>query len=341
MDATLFCCGEIGQALFNFRRQFLGYMIVSNQPEDLLVHPGERHDAFDAPLVGLNDILAFSPSGPSSHRRRVQGVVTHQTPGEYFYIEAEGGALRVNTEQDTLLTVGDRVEAAGFFVLKQRKAEMTGAVFRRLGTGILPSPIMVDVRELINYRLRSIRDPGRDLDDHLITVEGQLVSVGGEGKTLPALVLESAGELIAVAMVGDEEVERLGSLRLSSRLRVTGICSLNALTEPINRDNPAVLSLLLRSVDDLVVVQVATWWTARRLWTALALAVGTLVVSMTWSIVLRRRVAIKGAQLAEESGTDWRRICTTRRSSRSPASTSNWRRARGCNMWTRRGAPFI
>lgn len=289
------------QALFNYRRQFLGYRIASNRREDLIVHPGLKNEAFEVPLVELDEILAFSPDGSTAHRRRVRGVVTHSRAGEYFYIQARDSALRINTRLDAPLAVGDLVEASGFFMLNNNKAEMTAAVFRRLGKAELPEAIRVDVKELLKPRMRSIHDPGRDLDDHRIMIEGDLVGVGEGEQGLPTLVIDLEGELVSVFLMDRESLEAFADFRLFSRLRVTGICNLiYPSIEPADGGRPNGLRLLLSSIEDVTVVRMASWWTAQRLWTALGLALGTLMILAAWSIVLRRRVAIKGTQLAEE-----------------------------------------
>jgi signal transduction histidine kinase len=57
---------------------------------------------------------------------------------------------------------------------------------------------------------------------------------------------------------------------------------------------------LIPTPDDVIVIRAAPWWTPQRLWFLLG-GIGTvLAVTLAWNWLLRRRVELRSAQLAEE-----------------------------------------
>ena len=84
------------------------------------------------PLVTLDRLLPFrtDPIGP--HRVRVGGTVTYSLPGEFFYLQEQGGAVRVETESELELKPGDRVEAVGFVDISRFIGTLGDATVRKI-----------------------------------------------------------------------------------------------------------------------------------------------------------------------------------------------------------------
>jgi len=80
---------------------------------------------------------------------------------------------------------------------------------------------------------------------------------------------------------------------IGSRLRITGICSVRIDTRSNVREGVAVTKsfrVLMRSPQDVVVVQRPSWWTPGHALVLLALALAATLVVLGWVMVLRRRV---------------------------------------------------
>jgi signal transduction histidine kinase len=84
-------------------------------------------------------------------------------------------------------------------------------------------------------------------------------------------------------------------------VRVTGVCDLIPGRDVILLSTASTtFSLLSRSANDIVLVKAPSWWTRERL-VAVLISVGVaLLVALVWVVELRRRVALRSRQLAEE-----------------------------------------
>lgn len=94
------------------------------------------------------------------------------------------------------------------------------------------------------------------------------------------------------------------SLQIGSKLQVTGIAELmyseyreNRIFNPLL---PSKMDVLLRSKNDVTVLQAAPWWTARRLVGLLIFGVVVLAVVLLWVWQLRSQLARRSKQLAAE-----------------------------------------
>ena len=289
-------------AYFNSRRQFLGARVLTNRPEDLRIVRPRAAEAFAAPEVALSDITGFSAKESDLHRRRVRGTVTLSKPGDYFYLQEKPHAVRVNTRQSDALQPGDIVEAAGFFQLEHHRAEMHEAVFRRIGRGPPPEPEQIVRQQALVQEPRATNAPAQDYDDYLVALRGRLLSVDAKQGEPLRLNLECDGVLVPAEFTSPPSPDFVATLRADSELLVSGVCAITfSESRPVVKwPTPVALRLLLRGPEDVQVLQAASWWTPERLWAALGLVAAVLLGALGWVALLRRQVAQRGAQLAEE-----------------------------------------
>ncbi|MBL9201572.1 MAG: ATP-binding protein [Opitutaceae bacterium] len=289
-------------AYFNSRRQFIGARVLTNSPGDLRILRPRAAEAFDAPEVALSDVTGFSARQSDLHRRRVRGTVTLSKPGHYFYLQEKPHAVRVNTRQTDVLQPGDIVEAAGFFQLEHHRAEMHEAVFRRVGRGPPPEPEEIVRQQALVQEPRATSAPSQDYDDYLVSLRGRLLSVDAKQGEPLRLNLECDGVLVPAEFTSPPKADFITALRADSELLVSGICAITfSESRPVvNWPVPIALRLLLRGPEDVQVLRAASWWTPERLWTALGLVAVVLFGALAWVASLRRQVAQRGAQLAEE-----------------------------------------
>lgn len=288
-------------AYFNSRRQFLGARVRANDASDFQITKVAPTDAFAVPEISLSDGMLFSAQGGSPHRRRVKGIVTLCVPGEYFVLQEKEHALRIKTRMKERLEPGDVVEASGFFTLEHHKAEMLDAIFRRLGRTTAPVAEEISGEQLFTAKPGSAAYLARDYDDYLVSLRGQLVSIDVMGSANPRLNLECDGVLIPAEITSGADIRLLSTLRTGSYLQVTGVCGLTFSGSPpvVEWPQPIAARLLLRDPGDIEVVVAASWWTRERLWGVLGLVGIILVGTLAWAALLRRRVAVRGRELAE------------------------------------------
>ena len=95
--------------------------------------------------VPVSSLMRFSPGGRSQHRVRVRGVVTYQQRGRALFLQNHGRGLRVLTQQDTALTIGDLVDVIGFPGVGESAPVLEDAVFHRIGSGHRRDPLKLDL----------------------------------------------------------------------------------------------------------------------------------------------------------------------------------------------------
>lgn len=286
----------------NLRGQVQGGKISSNFADDLRIVRPPQQDAFEVPLVALREIMVFSPNEPDLHRRRVKGVVTLSVPGQYFYLQDGGSALKVTTRSSEYLPPGESVEASGFFHLENQKAEMAWAAIRRLGPVEKITPFEIAAADVMITPRNGIYSPVRDLDEHLVSLRGRLLDVNSTAPGLPVLMIESDDMLVPVRFSTAQDFTKISKLRSGSELSITGVCSVSFDKFPGlgEERRPASFGLLLRDVDDVRILNEASWWTRGRLLAALGLTGGLLLVFLVWSAMLRRTVEVKSTKLVSE-----------------------------------------
>ena len=289
------------RAYFNSRRQFLGVRIDTNEPHDLKIVQPAVADAFGVPELSLAEAAGFSAQGTDAHRRRVRGTVTLCNPGHFFYIQDEKYGLRINTRQTDVLQPGDVVEATGFFQLQHHRAEVTEALFRRIGRVAAVQPEEIARQQALVSEPRATDTPAQDFDDFLIALRGTLVSIDHKQGEPLRLYLECDGVLVSAEFSAAPERKFIASLRPDSVLRVSGVCALtfSESLPVVNWPQAMGMRLLLRGPEDIQVIAAASWWTPERLAAALGLTSVVLLLALAWAALLRRRVALRSAQLAE------------------------------------------
>ena len=257
---------------FNARRQWLESRLRSPDLGQVQVVEAPPGDPFERPLTPAAYILRFASHVDAGHRVHVRGAVTLYRSGELFFRDG-AYALWVRTRQRMSLKPGDMVEVAGFPALSEYGPILEDATFRRTGAGSWPQPIAATARTAIE----------RGLTPDLIRVEAQLlnrVHVAGQ----LSLTMEASGLIFQAQLEDSSPAGELSSLSNGSRLQLSGICLSRGAS------GPQSLLLLLRSPQDVVVLQTPSWWTPRHTLWALAAMTAIILAALFWVLVLRMRV---------------------------------------------------
>lgn len=289
---------------FNPRGELLGVRVFMTDHSDLDILRPPPPDPFSIAASSLDNLKSFSAEGMSTHRQRIQGVVTLSRPGEFFYLQSGTRAVRVTTSQAAKLTIGEQVEAVGFVEIPQYHAELREAVFRKIGGIMRPAPVPVP----LDWKLAILPpDPLRELefsdfDGRLVTLEGRLESVESIPGQPVRLHLNHQGHNIVASFGSETPASAVRKLRLGSDLSVTGICAMEmtASWPALTWVQPAGFRLLLRSPADITIVRTASWWTAGRLLALLIVGLAALCGSVLWVWQLRHQLRRKSKLLVAE-----------------------------------------
>ena len=276
MDAKVLLQGACG-AVFNNRNQLTGVQLLVPRLAYVKIEERAPADPFTLPTRSIGTLMRFTPSGTSGHRVRVQGTVTFQLPGQSLYIKDETQNLYVQTDQKTSVRPGDRLDVAGFPSPGDYTPMLLDAIFRPLGSGAAPLPQRVTAEQVL--------DAQGAYDADVIRIEARLQ--GQEQRSGQKVLVLQSGDTVFEAQIFDLETGKMSAdLENGSRLQLTGVCLLEADEYKV----PRAFRVLLRSPQDVVVLESLPFWTlARTLW-ALGIMGIVILVSAGWAFALKRRV---------------------------------------------------
>ncbi len=267
----------VGISIFNKKRQLLGTEVLAPSLAFVAVEEPAPADPFAAPARAVGSLMRYRPGADLGHWVRVQGVVTHQRPTGSFYMMDETGGLFVLFSDPTRLAAGDRVDVVGFPGRGDYAPVMRGAFFRRLAHGAPPDPVRITAEQALSG----------NHDGSLVRLEAVLldrsVAAGSH-----VLVLQAA-PFVFHALLEGAEAGALATLRNGSRLQLTGVCTVSV----DERQVPRSFQILLRTAEDVRVLQGAHWWTVRHTLWSLGFMASSISAALAWVALLRRRVRVR------------------------------------------------
>jgi signal transduction histidine kinase/DNA-binding response OmpR family regulator/PAS domain-containing protein len=274
VDARVRIQGVCGAA-FTSKQQLVGIVLSTPSLNQIEVIESGPKDPWQLSPTPVSDLGRFDSQGIRGHRSKVSGVILADVADGGFYLSDSTGSLYVDARNDSdSLLPGDRVEALGFAGFYQTHLRLEDAVARRLGTGPSPPAVAVTPDQAMTGEHES----------ELVTIQGQLVSHSISPRET-SLLLENGHAHFSAVLKG-YRAEWAKLLRDGSVLKLTGVCVSE--NDVIGR----VLSvkLILRSGDDVKVVQNAPWWSLGLAVALLGILAAIIGVAVTWGVMLRRRV---------------------------------------------------
>jgi diguanylate cyclase (GGDEF)-like protein len=241
------------------------------------------------PLTPMDDILTGRRVQDLTPRVRVRGTVTYYQPGSFAVLQNGDRSLRIMTQSDAPLRVGDLADATGFPDVQDGFLALTRGEIRdsHIQAPIPPLPAT----------WRDLALSGRIFD--LVSLQGQAVTEI-RGASQDEYVVASDGNLFSAIYrhpdaASQIQLPPMKEVAPGSRIRVAGICMLKD-SNPFNGQVP--FDILMRTPDDIVVVARATLLTVRNLiiLVGLLLAVVIAIGARDWTI--ERKIRRQTATLA-------------------------------------------
>jgi diguanylate cyclase (GGDEF)-like protein len=272
LDAEVQITGAVS-GHFDNKMQMTGIVlhVQSLAGMKILKHTGS--DPWSLPVTPMDRIIAGYRANDLTQRMHVRGTVTYYQSGTALVLQDGARSLWINTDSRNLLQLGDVVDAIGFPSVENG--------FLALDRGeVHDSQVQAPVAASL-FTWRQLALGGNEGHSHvfdLVSVEGQVVTEVREA-TQDEYVLESDGHLFSVILrhFGGSSSAPLPPMRdvpLGARIRVTGLCMLTD-ANPFNGEVP--FSILLRSVDDIVIVARPPWLNIRHL---------VLIVSILFALLI-------------------------------------------------------
>jgi PAS domain S-box-containing protein len=264
----------VSRTLFNSKKQSNGFELLMQGVEQVTVLREAPAEPFAISARPIDSLMRFAEED-SSHRVKVQGVVTLIRPGHSLFIQDETGGIYAWTEHNDHVQPGDRVEALGYLLTEDSWPAFDDAVVRKLDSAALPVPVTTTPKEILTGKYDSV----------LVQIEGRLLNHA----ILPndqQLVVQSQEVSFNVNLRGIAEGEKLSSLQDGSLLKVVGVCAIRVDDKQV----PKSFLIYPRSPEDIIVVQTPSWWTPKRLFWALTGMTFLIVVVIGWVLILHRRL---------------------------------------------------
>jgi signal transduction histidine kinase/DNA-binding response OmpR family regulator len=259
---------------FSTRNQLIGVTVYVPSLHEITVLENPSHVAPEAPPVLIQNLQQFGFQMSAGLRAKLSGSVTMVVNNRELFLADQTGSLYVESRNDLKVSPGDRVEAFGYPGLFDSHVRLEDATVCRLAPGPLARPAPITLKQAL----------AGGNDSMLVSMEGRVVS----HSSLPnehTLVLDQNHQIFSVVSkkpFNDVDLD-------GSTVRVAGIFveNLDAL------QRVSGFRLLLRSPDDLQILERAPWWNLSR-----ALILGGVFVlgtglALVWIVVLRRRVREK------------------------------------------------
>ncbi len=261
--------------VFDQKRQLKGIKMFVPDLTHVTVEEPPPGDPFSLPVKPIASIVQFNPYRVPGHRVRVQGTVTLRRSDGTLFLRDDTDSLLARAERLPEVEPGDVVDVAGFPEFNPFTPQLDEVTVHKIRSAGSPLPIEVTAAQ--------IRDG--TFDAELVRMEARLLDLGTIASDR-ALVLESDGSIFNAQLESRRATDYFSSLRTGSRIRVTGICSMqeNSARAPVG------FRLLLRSADDLVVLERPSWWTPARIQRTLAMIALLALGGLSWLITLHVRV---------------------------------------------------
>jgi signal transduction histidine kinase len=267
IDSEVLIEGVCG-SLFTSQRQLSGILLYVPRLSFIRIEAPSTEVPFSA-------LLRFSPGQGARHRVRVRGVVAYQLRGSALFLQSGDKGLRVLTQQDTPLQVGDLVDVLGFPSTGESAPVLTDAVFHRIGHGVPPIPVKL-----------ALESPWEEYDGALVETQATLL----DRQLQPGgirLLLRNRDFTFDASLPSTPSADRVLSLALNTQVSVAGICLVRSgglWTVPQS------FRLLLRSPSDIVVIHAPSWWNLRHTMWLLGVMAAILLMVVAWVVVLGRRL---------------------------------------------------
>ena len=282
--------------VFNRKMQMVGVHLYFPSLREIKVEQPAPADAFAMPPLPISSLLQFTPGLKLTRRVHIQGRVTLQWPGRTLCVQQESDGLCMQIADAARVNAGDLLDVVGFPAVSAYRPTMEDAIFRVAGGQRVP-PV---AKTIVAAQAFS-----GDHDGELVRIDGEIIAQDRTTSNL-TLLLRSGSFLFLAILPRDSALPPILPWKDGSLLRLTGICSVQVNSESTNSGEggvrPGAVHILLRSVADVTVLKVPSWWTPRHALAVLVVVAVLAFSALAWVVVLRRRVdqQIQALRTSEE-----------------------------------------
>lgn len=293
LDAKVEMTG-VQSGVFDNKMQQTGILFHVQSLNQVKILKRAPVDPWSIAVKPMDQVLSGYLVRDQSVRERVHGTITYYQPGVALVLQDGAKSIWITTDSWSPLHVGYVADAIGFPAVDNGFLTLTRGQIRETPIQAPVSPSLLTWRQLA---LGGNEGHSRVFD--LVSVEGQVVTEVRQA-TQDEYVLNSDGHLLSAIIrhPGTASTIPLSPMReipVGAHIRVTGICMLTE-ANPFNGEVP--FDVLMRNVDDIVIVARPPWLNVRHLMLIVGLLLLVVIAIGIRSWALERRIRQKTSALA-------------------------------------------
>ena len=293
LDAEVEITG-VQSGSFDNKMQQTGVLFHVTSLDDVKILKRAKVDPWSIAAIPMDRVLAGYRDRDQSDRQRVHGTITYYQPGAALVLQDGSKSIWIKTDSWNPLRMGNVANAIGFPAVENGFLTLTHGEVHETSTQAPVTPSLFTWRQLALGG-----NDGRSHVFDLVSVEGQVVTEVRQA-TQDEYVLNSDGHLLSAIIrhpgtASTVPLAAMYEIPVGTHIRVTGICMLID-ANPFNGEVP--FNILMRNVDDIVVVARPPWLNVRHLMLIVGLLLCVVIAIGVRSWALERRVRQKTAALA-------------------------------------------
>ena len=253
LDADVEINGVAG-GKFDGKRQVTGIVLHVARLADIKIVKPAAVSPWSLPATPMDEVLSVYHVKNLTNRIRVTGTVTYFEPGSALVLEDGSKSIWIKTDSYRPMRLGNRAEATGFPAVSNGFLMLYGSAIQDDGVPAPVRPAKATWQDLA---------ASRHIFD-LVSIEGR-VQMEAREASQDEYVLVSNGQMFSAIFPHGNSGSGLSPMRnvpVGSWVRVTGICAMDN-ANPYGHD--VAFKILLRTTDDLVILDTPSWFTAGHL----------------------------------------------------------------------------
>ena len=300
IDAEVEAVG-ICQPSAYIRRRFIGHTVSISKIEDITVLKPAPDNPYSVPLLDVNmvtDVSAINRLG----RRRIVGTVLARCSGGRVILKTDGGHIHdVHLLDGPVPSCGTRIEAVGLPEADYYQINLVDAIGRQAPGARISACPPVDVtleRMLTDGKGHDQINPS--FHGNVIRTTGTLIDIPTRESGRDFAILKDKGGTILLDIASARQL--LDTVSVGCRIRATGVCTVNRESSMALQRFQHVngITLVVRSPDDVEVLERPPWWTPVRLMAVVGVLLLAVVGFFIWNRLLQRVIDRKSRQLMRE-----------------------------------------
>ena len=295
LDADVQVTGAVSGRFDSKQRQTGVVLHVTSMDQVKVVHRAAS-SPWNLPLTPMDQILTSYHVNNSSKRVRVRGTITYDLPGSAAVLQDGDKSLWLMTSSIAPVHIGDAADATGFPELHDGQWALASTEIQDSGRQAQIQPKKATWDQLSS---------GKNLFD-LVTIDGSLVAEV-RGAAQDEYVVQANGDLFSAIYKhpADDDGDPPAAMKQfapGTKVRVTGVCITTHASNPLEARIP--FDILLRSPDDIIVIENAPWLTTANLAKIAGALFLFVLVCTIWALTLRRRVRQQTEAITAQSEAD-------------------------------------